>query len=300
MKESTDRNPLLVKMGTIDCDMVETTPVVFRDRLTRFEYVRAKYKPNQTGASYFRFVDVDSGQFTPAFATDYHLGSAHVQDDTVFVYGVNIWGGSELRVFWSKDLETWQSQTALNLPGWKIYNNSVCKGEGRYVMAFEIGAPPEETGARFTMRFAESSDLLHWQLTPSECVFSKDRYTACPALRFLDGRYYMIYLEARPGPTYQSHIVRSGDLVHWESSPLNPVLRYSDEDKIIANPDLTESQRALIAGAVNINNSDVDLCEFNGKTILYYSWGNQKGIEFLASARYDGTLESFLRGYFPA
>jgi len=299
MKESTASKPLIVKMGTIDCDLVETTPVVFRDRLYRFEYVRAKYKPNRTGASYFRFVDVDSGQATPAFAADYHLGSAHVQDNTVYVYGVNIWGGSEMRAFWSDDLKTWESRTALNLPGWEIFNNSVCKGEGRYVMAFEIGAPPEETGARFTMRFAESSDLLHWQLTPSERVFSKDRYTACPALRFLDGQYYMIYLEAKPGPTYESHIVRSQDLVHWESSPLNPVLHYSEEDKLIANPKLSTSQRARIAGAVNINNSDVDLCEFNGKTILYYSWGNQKGIEFLAYALYDGTLESFLRGYFP-
>ncbi|MCK5118881.1 MAG: hypothetical protein KAQ78_04815, partial [Candidatus Latescibacteria bacterium] len=195
---------------------------------------------------------------------------------------------------------TWESRTALNLPGWEIFNNSVCEGEGRYVMSFEIGAPSEETGAAFTMRFAESDDLLHWQLTPPECVFSKDRYTACPALRFLDGQYYMIYLEARPGPTYEPHIVRSPDLVHWESSPLNPIMQYSEEDKLIANPDLTESERALIAGAVNSNNSDVDLCEFDGKTILYYSWGNQLGVEFLASAMYDGTLECFLRGYFPA
>ncbi|MCK5734241.1 MAG: hypothetical protein KAI38_08640 [Candidatus Latescibacteria bacterium] len=300
MKKSTAGKPLIRKMGTIDCDMVETTPVVFRDRLYRFEYVRANYKPNRTGASYFRFVDLDSGQATPAFAADYHLGSAHVQDDRVYVYGVNTWGGSELRVFWSDDLETWESRTALNLPGWEIFNNSVCEGEGRYVMSFEIGAPPEETGAAFTMRFAESDDLLHWQLTPPECVFAKDRYTACPALRFLDGQYYMIYLEARPGPTYEPHIVRSPDLVHWESSPLNPIMQYSEEDKLIANPDLTESERALIAGAVNSNNSDVDLCEFDGKTILYYSWGNQLGVEFLASAMYDGTLECFLRGYFPA
>ena len=286
-------------MGTIDCDLVETTPIVFRDRLYRFEYVREKYKPNRTGASYFRFIDVDSGQPTPAFAADYHLGSAHVQDDSVFVYGVNAWGGSELRVFWSNDLETWASQTAINLSEWEIYNNSVCKGEGRYVMSFEIGAPPQEAGARFTMRFAESSDLLHWQLTPSECVYSKDRYTACPALRFLDGYYYMIYLEARPGPTYEPNIVRSQDLVHWQSSPLNPIMQFSEEDKIIANPKLTASQRAHIARAGNINNSDVDLCEFNGRTIIYYSWGNQKGIEFLAYAVYNGTLESFLHGYFP-
>ncbi|RKY64205.1 MAG: hypothetical protein DRQ02_11725 [Candidatus Latescibacterota bacterium] len=291
--------PVIKKMGTIDCDMVETTPVVFHNRLYRFEYVRSNYKANRTGSSHFRFIDVGSGQHTRSFATGYHLGSAHVEAETVFVYGVDAWGGSELRVFWSNDLETWSSQTALNLPGWKIYNNSVCKGEDRYLMAFEIGAPPEETGVPFTIRFADSDDHLHWHLTPSECVFSKDRYTACPTLRFLDGYYYMIYLEAMPGPIYEPHIVRSQDLVHWQSSPLNPIMQFSAEDKAIAIPKLTASQRARITGAVNINNSDVDLCEFNGRTYIYYSWGNQKGTEFLAYAIYEGALDSFLRGYFP-
>jgi hypothetical protein len=33
--------------------------------------------------------------------------------------------------------------------------------------------------------------------------------------------------------------------------------------------------------------------------ILYYSWGNQLGIEHLAEAVYDGTQAQFLRGWFP-
>jgi len=301
MSEIVKEKPVIKKLGTIDCDLVETTPIVFNDRLYRFEYVRDRYKPNQTGDSYFRFIDVDSGQEpTPAFAAGYHLGSAHVQEDTVYVYGVDAWGESRLEVFWSKDLENWSSRTALNLPGWGLYNNSVCRGKGRYVLAIEIGEPPEEVGERFTNRFAESKDLLNWQLTPSECVFSKDRYTACPALRFLGGYYYMIYLEAKPGPTYEPHIVRSPDLIHWENSPFNPVLQFSEEDKIIGNPALTAAQREHIAKAVNINNSDLDLCEFKGKTIIYYSWGNQKGIEFLAHAVYEGTLEGFLLAFFSA
>ncbi|MGB9717317.1 MAG: hypothetical protein ACP5PQ_01910 [Thermoproteota archaeon] len=41
--------PSIVKLGTIDCDMVETTPIVFQNRLYRFEYVRSNYKPNKTG-----------------------------------------------------------------------------------------------------------------------------------------------------------------------------------------------------------------------------------------------------------
>jgi alpha-L-fucosidase len=166
-------------------------------------------------------------------------------------------------------------------------------------MAFEVGEPPEEVGARFTNRFAVSSDLLNWGLTPSECVYSRDKYTACPALRFLDGFYYMIYLEARPGPTYEPHIVRTRDLINWESSPYNPVMQFSPEDKLMGNPNLTAEQREHIARAANLNNSDVDLCEYKGKVIIYYSWGNQQGVEFLAHAVYSGTLESFLLGFFP-
>ncbi len=291
--------PLIRKLGTVDCDMVETTPIVFHGRLYRFEYVRANYKPNKTGASYFRFVDVGSGEPTPAFARDYHLGSAYAQDDTVFVYGVNAWGGDRIQVFWSRDLKKWSSQPALTKPGWGMYNNSVCKGQERYVMAIELGEPPEEVGVPYTMRFVESDDLINWRPTPSECVYSKDRYTACPALRFLDDHYYMIYLEQTGPWTFEPYIVRSRDLVQWQSSPFNPVMSPSAEDKIIANPELTVEQGEHIAKAVNINNSDVDLCEFNSKTIIYYSWGNQKGTEFLAQAVYNGTMERFLRSFFP-
>ena len=43
----------------------------------------------------------------------------------------------------------------------------------------------------------------------------------------------------------------------------------------------------------------MDLCEFDGKTVIYYSWGNQHGIEHLAEAVYEGTEASFLKGFFP-
>lgn len=297
----TAEKPRIRKLGTLVCDLVEATPVVFKGRLYRFEYVRDQfYKPNLGKPSYFRFVDVATGEETPGFAQGYHLGSAFVEGDTAYAFGVNIWDGDEIRVFWSKDLKTWESKTALKLPNWGIFNTSVCKGKGRYVMAFEIGRPPEETGAPFTIRFAESKDLRTWKLTPKECVFAKDRYTACPAIRYLDdGYYYMIYLEALPGPAYVPHIVRTKDLVKWESSPLNPVMNYSFEDKYIANPKLTPEERERIQKAVDINNSDIDLCEFQGKTHIIYSWGNQHGIEHLAQAIYDGPMDQFLRSFFP-
>jgi len=291
--------PVIKKLGTIDCDMVETTPIVLHGALYRFEYVRDNYKGNTTGKSYFRFIDAASGEPTAPFGRGYHLGSAFVDGDAAYVYGVNTWGGPHIHVFWSKDLREWKDQPAMELPGWEIFNTSVCKGRDTYVMAFEISAPKEETGNGFTMRFASSRDLRNWSLTPKECVYTKERYSACPALRFLDDRYYMVYLEAYPGPSYAPHIVRSKDLITWEDSPFKPIMEHSDEDKKIANPKLTEEQRKRIADAVNINNSDVDFCEFQGKTIINYSWGNQQGIEHLAEAVYNGSEAQFLKSFFP-
>ena len=194
--------PVIRKLGTIDCDMVETTPIVFRQRLYRVEYVRERYRrkaPGETG-SYFRVIDVATGEPMPPFARGFHLCSAYVEGETVYVFGVEKWGANKVHGFRSTDLRNWESFTALDLPGWSIFNNSVCRGDGRYVMAIEIDAPPEETGVRFTIRFAESKDLRTWKLTPSSCVYAKDRYTSCPTLRFLDGWYYLMYCEALPGP----------------------------------------------------------------------------------------------------
>jgi hypothetical protein len=80
---------------------------------------------------------------------------------------------------------------------------------------------------------------------------------------------------------------------------LNPVLRHSPEDKNIANRSLTPEQVKRVQEALNLNNSDIDFCEWQGKTFITYSWGNQQGVEHLAEAVYDGSLADFLRGWFP-
>jgi hypothetical protein len=178
----------------------------------------------------------------------------------------------------------------------------MCRADDRYVLMYELGKPPEEVGKRFTARFAVSKDLRQWQITPKECNYAKDRYTAPHCLRFLDGYFYNFYLEdikSENTQFYETYVVRSKDLIHWESSPLNPVIRASEDDKKIANLKLTPDQQKDIAEAVNINNSDIDFCEFEGQLIINYSWGNQKGTEYLAEAVYKGTLREFLTAWFP-
>ncbi len=296
---AADPTPVAIqKLGTIDIDLVETTPIVFKNKVYRFEYVRQNYWNNKTGDSYFRFIDRETGDATPSFAKGYHLGSAAVDGDLAIVTAVNIWDGDRIDLFVSRDLKTWESWNALTLPGYGMFNTSLCKAEDNYVLMFEVGKPPEVAGNPFTARFAMSKDLKTWTLTPPECTYDKSRYTAPHCLRYFEGYYYNFFLEAVNGG-YEQYVVRSRDLIHWESSLLNPVLKASDEDKIIHNQKLTPEQCKRIAEAKNINNSDFDYCEFGGQLIINYSWGNQQGVEHLAEARYKGTEAEFLQALFP-
>ena len=292
-----DGRPLIVKKGTIDVDLVETTPIVFHGKVYRFEYVRIGYWDNDTGESYFRFVDHKTGKSTPSFAKGFHLGSAFVHDGTVYVTAVDIWDGEQIHVFSSNDLESWDSWMAFELPGYGIFNTSLTWAKDKYVLMFEIGKPEDKAGERFTANFATSEDLKNWDVLSSDHNYAKDRYTAPHCLRYLDGYYYNFYLEAHNG--YEMRVVRSTDLKNWEASPLNPVLSFSEDDKKIANENLSDELKERIAAAENRNNSDIDFCEYNGKLIINYSWGNQRGEEFLAEASYGGTLRQFLLGWYP-
>jgi len=290
--------PVIEKLGTIDCDLVETTPFVFRGKVYRLEWVRTNYRGNRLGKNYLRLVERDSGQEVSAFGEDHCFACAYVEEDTVYVAGTKYPEAHRITLFASQDLHHWEQWTAFDDPKYGIFNTSLCRADDRYVLMFEIDRPAEEAGVAFTARFLTSPDLRTWQLTPPECHYAKDRYTAPHCLRYLDGWFYNFYLEAVPGG-YEQWVVRSKDLIHWESSPFNPVLRASEEDRRVANPRLTPEERQRIATAVNLNNSDIDFCEYQGQLIINYSWGNQTGVEHLAEAVYHGTLAQFLRGWFP-
>src|SRR2546428_4528209 len=91
--EQQGNRPLIRKLGTIDLDLVETTPVVFKGRLYRFEWVREGYWNNQRKTNYFRFVDHETGEASPSFADGHEFGSAFVNGNTVYVTGTQARGG---------------------------------------------------------------------------------------------------------------------------------------------------------------------------------------------------------------
>ncbi|MGI6172274.1 MAG: hypothetical protein ACOYI8_00030 [Christensenellales bacterium] len=296
--------PTIRKLGTIDCDMVETTPIVFHGELYRFEYYRAQEvgmrKPEET--PHFRFVHVKTNRITKPFAENCHLGSAFAENGIMYVSGVkDMWASDTLQFFRGTDLDDMQLYAEMKLPGFQCFNSNICRMGDRYILLIETVDPTLPDAIPFTFRFAESEDLTNWALLPNDRVFQKVRYAGGPAIYTLpdDPHFYVLYLEAYPNGRYANSIARSTDLIRWEYSPINPVLMYEPEkDKQIASPFLTPAQRKRIQEALDVNNSDMEMCEYLGRTIITYSWGNQHGNEFLAEACYEGPMADLLHGFF--
>lgn len=305
--------PYIRKMGTIECNnIVETTPLIWKDELYRFEVVRRKSFTASNAQIHWgdlddspclRFVHVRTNTATPCFAEDHTFGFPYVVGDTMHVVtgaGRN-WGTDTLVFLRSKDLIHWEQYSEVHLPGWAIYNMNITEKNGVYTLLIEISAPAEEAGHPYTFRFLRSTDMTNWTLTPPECVFQKDRYSGSPSIYAFDGDpyYYVGYLEAYPDKRYANSLARSTDLIHWEYSPINPILMYNEfEDKQIASAFLTPADRKRIDEALDVNNSDMEMCEYLGRTLIYYSWGDQKGTEFLAEAWYDGPMHELLKSFF--
>ncbi len=287
--EMTPQRPVIVKKGAIDQDLCETTPFVFHGTLYRLEWFRS--------GSILRIMEHDTGRELARFGEKHRFPCAYVEGDTVYVIGTKEtagWCGNVLTLFTSKDLTRWSERPAFTIKDNNICNTSLCKAGDRYVMSIEVTKP-----GGFPARFIESKDLLNWTLMP-DCKHELGRYNAAHCLRWHKGWFYLFYLEAGKPNGYEQYITRSRDLIQWETSPLNPVLAASPGDKKIANPRLTPEQRDHIAKAADVNNSDIDFCEFHGRLIINYSWGNQNGVEFIAEAEYAGTTAQFLEGWFPA
>ena len=300
----------LRKKGTFDIFIVEANPIVFRGRLWLMEYIRwerpdKKYRFNDTGDSYFRFLDLsDMKTVTQAFGKGLHMGNAFVAGDRVVVTAVENWGKGRFYILESSDLVHWsEPRPILENPAWRGYNTTMCRAGDRYVLSFELGAPKELVGSAFTMFFAESTDLRNWKLVEGARM-GADRYTGAPMLRHHGGWFYYFHLEYFGSPDgrrrcYRTCVARSRDLRSWEFSP-HTVLDPDADDRLIhPSASFTAEELGDIAAAEDVNASDLDMCEWNGRLVCFYSWGNQRGREFSALAEADCTEREFCESFFP-
>ncbi len=257
-------------------DVCEAGPVVWKKRLALMKCNRPASGGNRE--DYFLTLeDVETSQPLARFAEGYGLASALVDHDTCYVFASRFASGSwnDVTVFKSKDLRNWTEKLALTQEKEHLFNSSVCRGRNGFVMAYESDDPKFTP---FTVKFATSTDLENWTKLP-DAIFGSDRYAACPCLRYVNGFYYLLYLEHRtPRWFFETYVARSKDLKHWELSAANPIL----------TPGLNDG----------INASDPDLIEFHGKTYLYYSVGDQRTWIRLKRAVYPGPLNEFFAGHF--
>lgn len=296
--------PVIKKLGVVS-ENGEMTPFVRKGRLMRIESIWKDITDADKVSCCAVIVDAATGETSKPFGHGNFYFSGYCEDDVVYAFCSC---RNQIRMFWSDDLVNWQNKVVLTMPDrFVIANTSVCKGDGQYVMAYEcaraVGILDEpldpDVGHPYTEFFATADNLMAWTPMPFDRAYTRERYNACPAIRFAGGYYYMICLEALPLARYAPYIYRTRDFVTWEIGLHNPVLMFSNEDRRLKpSIRLSPEVEAQLPHYMNINNCDVDLCEFEGMTRIYYLTGNQLGFAVMCEAVYEGTLEQFFEAHF--
>lgn len=258
-------------------DMCELSGIVWKERLCNMACVR----PAGGGTAqdyYLELTDAETGEVLAKFAEGYGLACAHVKDGVFYAFASLYENGTwnNVTLFKSSDLKNWETKLILEQDNEHIFNTSVCDSPDGFVMAYESDDPKYPA---FTIKFAVSKDLENWQKIP-DAIFGTNRYTACPCIRYVNGYYYVLYLENRsPRHYYETYVTRSKDLKRWELSSANPVLRPTEIDDAI-------------------NASDPEIVEFNGKTYIYYAVGDQLTWMNIKRAIYNGSLKDFFERWY--
>ena len=298
--------PVITKNGIITSHGSEMSLFVYRGRLMYLDAGHCCVTDYFTGEVHAPVPDTMGTYFMQGFC----------ENDTVYAFATK---ANSVYCFVTEDLEHWSAgEVVLTFPdNFELFNTAVCRGDHGYVMAIECGAasdaphPGRETarvdkpnpwiGVKFTEFFAVSDDLLHWTLLPFEKSYTKERYNACPALKYCEGYYYMFCLEALPCYRFAPYVYRTADFETWEIGYYNPLFTASREDLYAKDGVVIDAEQLAEAEYhLNTNNSDLDLCEYNGKTYIVYCSGNQ-GVTWgglNCEAVYDGVLSEFLKDQF--
>lgn len=277
---SPDR-PKLTKLPVNFDTSMENTPVIYQGRAILVQNERPTGLTGDAGSIFLYIEDIATGKRIARFGELHSFVNAYVNGDELNAfasrYTAKTWAEDIYR-FTTTDLKNWKRELAIPRTGDEhLFNCSVCKDEQGYLMAYESNKP-----VQFCFKFARSKDLAKWEKIDG-LVFTGERneYSACPVLRYFAPYYYVIYLHTPIAghKGYISFMARSQNLETWELTPFNPVLE--------------------AAAGEGINNSDVDLFEWQGNTYLYYATGDQATWGSVRVAMFAGPEKQFFQSYFP-
>lgn len=291
-------NPLEYQ-GKLDSPLVEVTPFLFKEKFYLLENWQKQWEhPGDTDGSHFtrdevRIRDMASNRILSIPFTGHGLGMALVHDGRVYVFAGD-WGTEKkwqitsISMVSSDDLVHWSDPVVVleAKPEEKFFNVSVCRGDDRFVMLVESNDPKWPA---FTFKYFESDDLMKW--TPvTDALYGEEKYVGGPALYYEGGYYYTLYLQALGDRFYETRVTRSKDLIHWQDAPVTrPVATFNPENRVhrLRPPEIRER-----------NASDVELCEWQGRTIVYYTGGDQQYAGDLQWADFDGSPQALLESFF--
>ena len=240
-----------------------------------------------------RIRDIESGKLISVPLKNHGFGTVLTWKDTVYVFAGNYGNGkpwrqmTEITMTSSKDLKSWtKPRTVFSASGKEFFfNTAVCRGKDKFILLYETNDPKWKP---FTLRYLESTDLINWKEIP-DAIYGTNKYVGGPALYYEGGWYYTLYLEAL-NKSWETRITRSKDLIQWEDAP---------KDRPFVTFDPTHFNMPLTDPKISENNaSDVELCYFNGKTILYFTGGNQQIAGDLQWATYEGTPKQLFEHFF--
>ena len=296
--------PRIVKMGAVHPDS-ESTPFVFNGRLMRLECVDTIIYYDPGNVCYAQIRDRETGEILSRFGDGCYFHSLYQEDGMVYVIAVVraepcAQGGDTLVLFESRDLKNWSRRTLFSRPGWLYYNTALTKGPDGYVLLMEAGEPADKVGHRFTFFFATSQDLVHWEFMDDDKCFNREMYNGGPWMRYSRGWYYVISVIEMPGYRFTNYLFRTRDFETWEYGKYNPILMPCEEDRKLSPyaHGFTPEKLRQMRTHYNSNNSDIDMCDWQGKTIITYACGNQLGFCYTCEAEYDGTVDEFLAANF--
>lgn len=205
------------------------------------------------------------------FGSGYGYQDVVVDNGTLYVFAVASSSQSIVK-FTSTDLTTWSSATTIKTlsAGNTVYNISATKNSTEVVLAYEY----LPSGGSFTIGFIKSSDYSTW----SDTGTALSGGYLCPELLYVNSNYYML-VGSHISSVGQWHtwMAKSSGLSTWSWSRLTvlrPVFEFED-----------------------INTTDADVIEFDGKVYVMYMVGDQNTYMRLTYATFDGTLSQFVEAF---
>jgi alpha-L-fucosidase len=284
----------------LNSPLCEITPFVLNDRLYLAENYQAfvdsplKRIGDDSEKDVLRIRDAETQQIVSVALKEHTFGTVLVWEGRAYAFAAKYikdqpWRtATQISMTSSADLKTWTEPKIVvdGEKGENLFNTAVCRGPDRFILLYETNDPKYPP---FTFKYCESTDLVNWKRIP-DALYGTKKYVGGPALYYEGGWYYTLYLEAGPDGFYDTRITRSRDLKTWQDAPKDrpfvPVNR-KKQKMPLRPPELFEK-----------NASDAELCYFRGKTIVYFTGGDQTYAGDVQRAEFSGTPRKLFEHFF--